>query len=60
MLIMLKIFIRSEKSGYWNLHAMAISKMLNWLATTGHISYAKSAQLYLTNAESKEYSSLCS
>ena len=43
----LKIFIRAERTGDWNLQLIAIGKMLNLFAATGHINYAKSLQLYL-------------
>ena len=43
----LKIFIRAERIGDWNLHLIAIGKMLNLFAATGHINYAKSSRLYL-------------
>ena len=43
----LKIFIRAERIGDWNLHLIAIKKMLNLFAATGHINYAKSSRLYL-------------
>ena len=44
---MLKVFIRTERTGDWNLHLVAIAQMLNLFAATDHINYAKSAQLYL-------------
>ena len=47
--VVVKIFVRAERSGYWNLHVVAISKMLNLFAATGHINYAKSARLHLQN-----------
>ena len=43
----LKMFIRAERIGDWNLHLIAIGKMLNLFAATGHINYAKSSRLYL-------------
>ena len=43
------MFIRAERSGYWNLHVVAITKMLNLFAAAGHIDYAKSARLHLQN-----------
>ena len=43
----LKIFIRAERIGDWNLHLIAVGKMLNLFAATGHNNYAKSARLYL-------------
>ena len=30
-----KMFIRAEISGYWNLHVVAMSEMLNLFAATG-------------------------
>jgi len=41
------MFIRAERSGDWNLHLIALSKMLNVFVATGHNHYAKSARLYL-------------
>ena len=43
----LKMFIRAERTGNWCLHLVAVGKMLNLFAATGHINYAKSARLYL-------------
>jgi len=43
----LKLFIRAERTGNWSLHLIAVSRMLNLFAATGHINYAKSARLYL-------------
>ena len=43
----LNLFIRAERTGKWSLHLMAVTKMLNLFAATGHINYAKSALLYL-------------
>lgn len=43
----LKLFIQAERTGNWNLHLIAVEKMLNLFAATGHINYAKSARLYL-------------
>ena len=39
----LKMFIRAERIGDWNLHLIAIGKMLSLFAATGHINYAKSS-----------------
>jgi len=41
----LKIFIRAERIGDLNLHA--VGKMLNLFAATGHSNHVKSARLYL-------------
>lgn len=43
----LKLFIWSERTANWNLHLVAVGKMLNLFAATGHVNYAKSARLYL-------------
>ena len=43
----LKLFIRAERTGNWNLHLIAVEKMLNLFAATGQINYAKSSRLYL-------------
>ena len=43
----LKIFIRAERIGDWNLHLIAIGKMFNLFAATGHINYAKSFRLMI-------------
>lgn len=43
----LKLFIRAERTGNWNLHLVAVEEMLNLFAATGHINYAKSSRLYL-------------
>ena len=36
-----KMLIGAERFGYWNFHVVAISKMLNLFAATGHINFAK-------------------
>lgn len=43
----LKLFIRAERTGNWSLHLLAVTKMLNLFAATGHINYAKSARFYV-------------
>ena len=43
----LKDFVRAERTGNWSLHLHTGGKMLNHLAATGHIHYAKSAWLCL-------------
>ncbi len=42
-----KLFIRAERMGNWNLHLVAIEKMFNLFTATGHSNYAKSSRLYL-------------
>ena len=43
----LKLFIRAERTGNWNLHLVAVGEMMNLFAATGHVNYAKSSRLYL-------------
>lgn len=45
----LKLYIFAARTGNWHLHLEAVNRMLNLLAATGHIHYAKSARLYLQN-----------
>lgn len=44
---LLKLFIRAERTGDWNLHLSSLSGMIPLFAATGHNNYAKSARLYL-------------
>ena len=43
----LKLSIRAERVGNWNMHIIAVGRMLNLFAATGHFIYAKSARMYL-------------
>ena len=43
----LKLFISAERVGNWNMHIIAVCRMLNLFASTGHFNYAKSARMYL-------------
>lgn len=43
----IKVFIRAERTGNWNVHLTAVGCMLNLFSATGHINYAKSGRLYL-------------
>ena len=43
----IKLFTRAERTGNWNLHLVAVGKMLNLFAASGHHNYAKSGRLYL-------------
>ena len=45
----LKLFIRAERTGNWNLHLVCLSKMINLFAASGHINYAKCASPHLQN-----------
>ena len=44
-----KMFIRAERTGDWNLHLVSLNKMLNLFAATAHVNYAKCARLHLQN-----------
>ena len=35
----LKLFIRAERTGNWEIHLVALRKMINLFAATGHINY---------------------
>ena len=48
----LKVFIRAERTGDWNLHLIAVTQMLNLF--TGHINYATSASLKKDSIQSAE------
>ena len=43
----LKLFIMAERIGNWNLHVVALKKMLPFYAAAGHNLYTKSVHLYL-------------
>ena len=47
MIDILRQYIRAERTGNWALHLEAISKMLPYLAASGHNHYTKSAWVYL-------------
>ena len=40
-------FIRAERTGDWNLHIDSVRRMIPHFHAAGHLSYAKSARLYL-------------
>ena len=43
----LKLFIRAERTENWIMHVVAVEKVINLFAATGHVHYAKSSRLYL-------------
>lgn len=43
---LIKMFMRTERTGDWEEHLAAIKKILNFYAATGHFKYAKSTRLY--------------
>ena len=44
-----RLFIRAERFGDWDLYLISVKKMINLFAATGHINYAKCARLHLQN-----------
>ena len=48
MASVLRDFIRSERTGDWKLHLRSLSRMLPYLAASGHHLYTKSLYIYLT------------
>lgn len=44
-----KIYIRAERTGDFNLYLEAVSRTINLFAATGHINYAKCSRLHLQN-----------
>ncbi|KAJ8874679.1 hypothetical protein PR048_025545 [Dryococelus australis] len=47
----LRLFIRAERSGDWELHLKCVWSMLPYLHAAGHIHYAKSPHLYVQQME---------
>ena len=47
MVDILRKSIKAERTGHWAQHLESPSEMLPYMATSGHILYTKSAQLYL-------------
>ena len=47
MVDILRQYIRAERTGNWALHLECISKMLPYLAASGHNHYTKSAWVYI-------------
>ncbi len=47
MIDILRMFIKAERIGDWNLHLQAVQEMLPYFAAAGHNLYAKSAYIYL-------------
>jgi len=43
----LRMFIRAERSGDWNLHLVSVTRMLNIFAATAHNQCARCARMYL-------------
>lgn len=42
-----RMYIRAERSGDWNLHLYCVQSMLPYFHAAGHLNYAKTAHVYL-------------
>ena len=49
---MIRLFVRAERSGGWELHLYAVKAMLPLFPAAGHLNYAKSVPLYISLMES--------
>ena len=47
MIDILRMFLKAERTGNWELHLQAVHDMLPYFAASGHSLYAKSAYIYL-------------
>lgn len=47
MIDILRLFIKAERTGNWNLYLHALEKMLPYFAAAGHNNYAKSVHIHL-------------
>ena len=47
MVNIMRVFIRSERTGDWSLHLRTLQDMLPYLAASGHNLYTKSLYVYL-------------
>ncbi|XP_071642214.1 uncharacterized protein [Temnothorax longispinosus] len=50
----IKLYIEAERLGNWHLHLRCIREMLPIFHASGHLAYAKSAQLYLQDMSNLE------
>lgn len=51
MVMLLKKFLKAERTGNWNLHLSTLQEMLPIFAATGHNLYTKSVYMYLLNMQ---------
>ena len=51
MLEILRQFLRSERSGNWNLHMNFLKNMVAYLVAAGHNNYTRSLLLYLQHLQ---------
>ena len=47
MIDLLRLFIKAERTGNWDLHLSTVKEMLPFFASAGHNLYLKSAYTYL-------------
>ncbi len=55
MIDLLKLFLKAERSGNWQLHLRAVHEMLPYFSAAGHNLYAKSAYIYLQRMTKLEH-----
>ena len=53
-MILLRKFIKAERTGNWELHLQSVRDMLPYFAAAGHSLYAKSAYIYITSMQNLE------
>ena len=51
----LRLLIKAERTGNWELYSEALCRMLPYLAVSGHNLYVKCARLYLQSISKLEY-----
>ena len=44
---LIKLFLRAERTGQWDLHLYCVRDILPYFHAAGHLHYAKAAQIYL-------------
>ena len=44
---LVRLFVRAERCGSWDLHIDTVKRMLPYFHAAGHLQYAKSAHLYV-------------
>ncbi|KAF4527646.1 hypothetical protein B566_EDAN010870, partial [Ephemera danica] len=51
LITIIKLFIRAERTGDWELHLYCVRKMIPYFHSCSRLNYAKSAHLYLQNMD---------
>jgi hypothetical protein len=47
MVELVRLYIKAERAGDWDLHLYCVQQMLPYLHSAGHLNYAKTAHIYL-------------